>query len=376
MNGDLEKIRQEIDGLDSELVKLLNRRMELAVEAGRIKASAGLPTFHPEREQLIAKRLSEVNPGPLSGESLRAIYREIFAASRLMQYRLQVAFPGPEWTLSHLAAMSLFGHSAVFMPCSSLEELFDAFLKGKANLAVIPVEASMQDGSGHGIDFLYTREVRVVSECYLEISHYLCGNVADTGAVKRVYGRREDFYECRRWLAENLGRVECTECSSTSRAAMLAQEDREGAAICNLYAAERFGLGILATRIEDVAGNTARFLALGRHVNPPTGNDKTSLIFSVSDKPGALFAALSSLSSTNLSRIESRPDKLFSGQYLFFADIEGHGEESGVRSALEGLAQNVVSLKILGSYPKGDPGEPFRVDTEKMRSFEKEKVSR
>ncbi len=366
MNCDLEKIRQEIDRVDAELVVLLNRRMELAVEAGRIKATAGLPTFHPEREQMVAQRISALNPGPLSGESLRAIYREIFAASRLMQYRLLVAFPGPEWTYSHLASMSLFGHSATFLSCTSLEDVFDSFLKGKAHLAVIPIEASLQGGFDHGIDLLHMHEVRVVSECYLEIAHYLCGNVAGPGAVERVYGRSEYFYQCRRWLAENLGQAEWKECSSTSRAALLAKEDPKGAAICNLYAAQRYELGVLAERIEDVPGITARFLALGRHINPPTGNDKTSLLFSVSDKPGALFAALSALSATNMSRIESRPDKLFPGQYLFFADIDGHRDQSDIRTALEALSQNVTFVKILGSYPKGDPGQPFRIDKEKM----------
>jgi chorismate mutase/prephenate dehydratase len=367
VNSDLQKIRDEIDRLDSQLVLIINRRMELAVEVGRIKAVAGLPTFHPEREQQVAKRLSEINPGPLGDESLRAIYREIFAASRLMQYRLQVAFPGPEWTTSHLASISLFGHSASYLPCTSMEEVFDSFLKGKAHLAVIPIEATLQGWGGHGIDLLYTHQVLVVSECYLEIAHYLCAGV-DKDSVKHLYARTEAFSQCRGWLAENLGRVECTECSSTARAAMLAKEDPFGAAICNLYAAERYGLGVLAERIEDVAGITARFLALGHHVNSPTGNDKTSLLFSVSDKPGALFAALSALSMTNMSRIESRPNKLFPGQYLFFADIDGHREDPVIVCALEALGKTVSFVKVLGSYPKGDPGKPFRIEKENMRS--------
>ena len=374
VNSDLEKIRQEIDRIDSELVALLNNRMGLAVEAGRIKALAGLPTFHPEREQMVARRISAMNPGPLSGESLRAIYREIFAASRLMQYRLLVAFPGPEWTHSHLASMLLFGHSATYVPCSSLEDVFDSFLKGKAQLAVIPIEASIQGGEGHGIDLLLTHDVRVVSECYLKIAHYLCGNVSGLDAVKRVYARSENFYQCRRWLSERIASAEWTECSSTARAAELAKEDPNGAAICNLFAADRHGLGVLAERIEDVASITARFVALGHHVNPPTGNDKTSLLFSVSDRPGALFAALSALSSTNMTRIESRPNKLFPGQYLFFADIDGHRDESPIPAALEALGQNVTFMKVLGSYPKGDPGQPFRIEKEKMRAVAQERV--
>ena len=181
MDENLEKIRKEIDALDSELLRLLNRRMELSMQVGRIKLSKSLPLFHPEREALISHRLSKLNPGPLSEESLCSIYREIFAASRLIQYRLQVAFLGPEWTSSHLASISLFGHSASYLPCASLEEVFDSFLKGKAHLAVIPIENSLRGGIGHSMDLLYEREVRVISECYLEIAHHLCGNVRESG---------------------------------------------------------------------------------------------------------------------------------------------------------------------------------------------------
>ena len=367
MDEDLDKIREEIDDIDAELLRLLNRRMELAVEVGRIKASRGLPLFHPEREQIISHRLSKLNPGPLSEESLRSIYREVFAASRLVQYRLQVAFLGPEWTRSHLASISLFGHSASYLPCTSLEEVFDSFLKGKAHLAVIPIETSLHGGVGHSMDLLYEREVQVISECYLEIAYYLCGNAPDLGAIKRLYGPPHAIDQCRRWLVENIGHAEHAECSSTAHAAMLAKKDPDGAAICNLYAAASYELGILAERIEDVPGNTARFLALGNYSNPPTGEDKTSLLFAVPDRPGALLAALSALSSTNMTRIESRPNRLFSWQYLFYADIEGHRDDSRIREALDALAKNVTFMKVLGSYPRSNPAQPFRVEKEKMR---------
>jgi chorismate mutase/prephenate dehydratase len=158
-----------------------------------------------------------------------------------------------------------------------------------------------------------------------------------------------------------------TECSSAARSAALAKQDPNGAAICNLYAARRYGLGILAERIEDNPGNTTRFLTLGNHSSPPTGNDKTSLLFAVSDRPGALLAALGTLSSINMSHIESRPNRLFTCQYLFYADMEGHRDDSLVRAALDALAEKVTFLKILGSYPKSDPAQPFRIEKEKMR---------
>ena len=362
MDEELDEIREQIDGVDSEVLRLLNRRMELAIEAGRIKASMGLPLFHPEREQAVFQRLSKLNPGPLSEESLRYIYREVFAASRLIQYRLQVAFLGPEWTNSHLASISLFGHSACYLPCASLEEVFDSFLKGKAHLAVIPIETTLQSGFGHSMDLLYEREVHVISECYLEIAHYLCGNAQGPGEVRRLYGHPQAIDQCRRWLLENIGHAEHVECSSTERSALLAKDDPNGAAICNLYAAQRYGLNILAERIEEGPGNALRFLALGNYCNPPTGNDKTSLIFAVSDRPGSLLAALGALSSINLTRIESRPNRLFSWQYLFYADIEGHRDDSPVRAALDVLANRVTFLKILGSYPKSDPARPFRIE--------------
>jgi chorismate mutase/prephenate dehydratase len=217
------------------------------------------------------------------------------------------------------------------------------------------------------MDLLYEREVRVVSECYLEIAHYLCGNVQDLREIKRLYGQAEAIEECRGWLLENVGHAEKTECASTARSAALAKQDPNGAAICNLYAAQGCGLDILAERIEDNPGNTTRFLALGNHSNPSTGSDKTSLLFAVSDGPGALLAALGALWSINMTRIESRPNRLLPWQYLFYADIEGHQDDRPVREALDILGEKVTFLKILGSYPRSDPARPFRIEKEKMR---------
>lgn len=367
MDVSIEKLREEIDGLDSELLEILNKRMELAIRVGQIKILKCIPLFHPEREALVFDRLLKLNPGPLSEESLRSIYREIFAASRLIQYRLQVAFPGPEWTSSHLASISLFGHSASYLPCASLEEVFDCFLKGKAHLAVIPIEDSVQGSAGHSMELLYEREVRVISECYLEMAHNFCGNVKSLDEIERVYGNVQALEQCRGWLLSRVGRAERVECSSTGQAADRAKRDAKGAAICNLYAAQDYELDLLAERIEDKPGNTARFLALGNHYNPPTGKDKTSILFAVSDRPGALLAALGALASVNITRTESRPSRLFSWQYLFYMDMDGHRDEEPVRSALDRLAEKVTFLKILGSYPKSDPAWPFRIEKEKMR---------
>jgi chorismate mutase/prephenate dehydratase len=370
---ELKHLRDQIDEVDVKILELFNRRMELALQVGRLKARCDMSLFDPGREEMVLQHLLQANPGPLSESSLRAIYREVFAASRLLQYVFKVAYLGPEWTYSHLAALSLYGHSAQYLGASTLEDVFEALQKRKAHVAVVPIENSLQGGVGKTIDLLYEREVQVIGECYLEVAHCLCTGVETLGEVRNLYAHAHSMEQCRRWVLETLRHAQWHECTSTAQAAQLAVKDPAGAAICNLYAAHHYGLRVLAERIEDHAGNTTRFFALGEQVNPPTGNDKTAILFAVSDQPGALCTALESFARArvNLTRIESRPKRLFPWQYLFYTDVEGHCDEDPVRSALEALREHVTFLKILGSYPKGDPKQPIRLDKEKMRQAEK-----
>ncbi len=366
---ELQEIRAEIDDIDRNLLHLFNRRMTLSQRVGEIKAVKGLTLFDPGREEIIIEGLTSRNAGPIRPESLRAIYREIFAASRLIQYVLQVAFLGPEWTYSYLAAMSFFGHSARYLPLNTLEDVFDALLKKKANLAVVPIENSLQGGVGRTMDLLYERHVTVVAECYLEVAHYLGGHSGDVGQVRNLYAHPQAIEQCRGWILENLRDVEIFECASTAQAVQLTRKDASGAAICNLYAAHHYGLQILAERIEDHGGNTTRFLALGDQVSSPTGNDKTSILFAVSDQPGALYEALEAFAAAkvNMTRIESRPNRVFPGQFLFYADLEGHSEEDGLASGFTVLREHVTFLKVLGSYPRSDPQKPIRLEKEWIR---------
>jgi chorismate mutase / prephenate dehydratase len=367
----LETLREAIDQTDEELLLLLSRRMELAGRVGRIKAEQGLLLFDPCREEAILERLAKANPGPLPEESLRAIYREIFSASRLLQYDLHVGYLGPQWTYSHLAALSLFGHSARYLPSPTLEDVFDDLLKANSHVAVVPIDNSLQGGVGHTLDLLYEREVRVIRECYLEITHFLCSNAETIQDLKRLYGHPQALEQCRRWVLGNLRHVDLFECSSTAQAAQLAGKDSSAAAICNLYAALQYGLQIVAQRIEDHPENTTRFFVLGDHLNPPTGNDKTSLLFAVPDQPGALHAALEgfALFEVNMTRIESRPNRIFPWQYLFFADLEGHCDDEPIVKALDHLRNQTTFLKLLGSYPRKDPRHPMRLDKEQARSL-------
>lgn len=365
----LKALREAIDQLDMDILTLFNKRMELSKEVGRIKAASGLTLFDPNREEIIIERLLGLNPGPLFEDSLRAIYREIFAASRLLQYVLRVAYLGPQWTYSHLAGLFMFGHSAQYVPSSTLEDVFDSLLKEKVQVAVVPIENSLQGGAGHTIDLLHDRDVYVVRECFLEIAHCLCGHTDALSDIQHLYAHPQSMDQCRRWVMENLRAVEWYECSSTAQAAQLAKKDPAGAAICNLYAAHHYGLRVLAERIEDHAGNTTRFFALARHPNVTPENNKTSLLFAVSDQPGALYAALEAFAKANVNivHIESRANRVFPWQYLFFADIEGHEQQNEVKDALQILTSRTTFLKVLGSYMRGNPKEPLRLDKEKMR---------
>lgn len=365
----LKELREQIDQLDEALLKLLNARMEIAKKVGELKADKGLNLFDPSREERIFERLSRLNPGPISDSSLRAVYREIFASSRLLQYVLQVAYLGPEWTTCYLAAHSFFGHSARYLPAPTLEDVFDTLNKGGAHVAVVPIESSFQGGIGITIDLMCEHDIRIIRECYLEIAHHLCGQPTSFEQVKRIYAQPQAMEQCRQWLMENLPDREVYQCTSNARAAQLAAQDPSGAAISNLHAARHHRLNILADHIEQQAGNTTRFVVLGRDAPTPTGADKTSLLFAVSDEPGALYGALEAfaLSRVNMTRIESRPNRQFPWQFLFFADVEGHLENESMRSALGLLKSRVTFLKVLGSYPKSDPKSPIRLDKERMR---------
>jgi chorismate mutase / prephenate dehydratase len=367
----LGTLREAIDQTDMELLHLFNKRMELACQVGRIKAENGLLLFDPCREEAILDRLAKMNPGPIAEASLRAIYREIFSASRLLQYNLQVAYLGPDWTYSHLAALSLYGHSAKYLASVSMEDVFDNLLKAKAHIAVVPIENSLQGGVGHTLDLLYERDVNVLRECYLEIAHYLCSSSGAVENLKRLYGHPQALEQCRRWILENLRHVELFECSSSAQAARLAGKDPSTAAICNLHAALQYGLQVLAERVEDHPENTTRFFVLGNHLNPQTGNDKTSILFAVADQPGALHTALEGFArfKVNMTRIESRPNPILPWQYLFFADLEGHFDDESVHKALGYLKDQTTYLKILGSYPRSNPRQPIRLDREQIRSL-------
>lgn len=351
----LEKIRKEIREKDGQIVRLLNERASLSLEAGRIKDRLGAPVYDPSQERRVLQWLEDMNEGPLSGEALRNVYREILSSSRQIQAPLSVACLGPESSFTHLAALSHFGRSTRILPLPSIGQVFDELEKGRVPFGVVPLENSVEGSVRRTLDRLIDTPLKIQAEILLRISHCLLSR--QTGAdVRKVYSHPQALAQCRTWLARNLPRAELVETESTATAAARAREDRYGAAIGSRMASRIYGLRVLAEGIEDHPTNTTRFIVLGTGRSEPTGEDKTSILFGTPHVPGALHASLGPFSRAgiNLLRIESYPIRGRMWEYLFFVDFAGHFMEKRVRDCLRRLEKKTVFLKVIGSYPKGD----------------------
>lgn len=354
----LENLRLQVHGMDQAIVRLLNKRASLAVQIGGAKQSLGVEVYDPGQETSVLERLRDFNSGPLSLKDLRQIYREILSSCRRIQEPLRVAFLGPEGSFSHWAALCGFGGSACFLALPTVLEVFRAAEKGLVQCAVVPVENSSEGSVKATLDGLVSTPLKVKGEVLVRVSHCLVSRASCLGHVRRVYSHPQGLAQSQQWLRIHLPGREIMEVSSTAEGAIRAQKDPQGAAVAGRLSAEIYGLKILAEAIEDSPRNTTRFLILGEGESLPSGNDKTSLLFAVKHLPGALCRALQPLSQegVNLLRIESYPMRERAWEYLFFADIEGHAFQDGVRSALQRMESEVRWLRILGAYPKG--GEP------------------
>ncbi len=349
----LDELRRRIDELDAELLRLLNERGALAVEIWRTKRLNSHDVYDPARESQVIRRVTETNRGPLSDEAVRAIYKEIISACRAVQSPVGVAFLGPEGSYSHLAAKCEFGSSARLLPRPSIESVFDAVQRGEATCGVVPVENSTEGSVGRVLDLVVDSPLHVCAEVLLGISHCLLTASGTLDAVRVVASHPQALGQCRRWLLRNLPRAELLETPSTSSAAGMAARRPEVAAIAPEHAAEIYGLRVAASGIEDNPRNYTRFWVLGTEIPPPTGRDKTSIVFSLKHTPGALSAALAPFGErgVNLTRIESRPSKERPWEYLFFVDFQGHVRDDEVRSILDEVEESCIFLKVLGSYP-------------------------
>ncbi|MCX7823625.1 MAG: prephenate dehydratase [Syntrophobacterales bacterium] len=372
MSEELERLRRLIDEVDMKILENLSQRMRLSKAIGEIKRREGLPLFDIHREEALLRKLIISNREPiLKPAFLQAIYREIFAASRSIQYTISVAYLGPEWTYAHVAARFMFGSQVEYKPFPTLSDVFDAVSRNLCSIAVVPIENSLEGSIGVTMDFLFDYDLSIIRESYMAMEYVLAVSDPSSSQITEVYAHPRAMNQCRRWLAEHVGSVNYVECASTAEAAKRCKDNPlpGRAALCNLFAAHHYGLSVVAQNIADYPGAVTRFIALGRAKTEPTGNDKTSIVFASYHSPGMLHKALQPFAEhgVNLSRIESRPNRRLPSHYLFFVDLDGHQENEAVKRSLKEMEKVVSILKILGSYPKASMENPLRVCEEMAR---------
>lgn len=353
--GELEKLRKEIDETDNEILKLLNKRAETVINIAHIKRNEKAKFYSPEREIEILQRLTALNKGPFPNDTLKVIYREILSASLSLEEPLRVACLGPLATFTHLAALRHFGSSASFVPVESIKGVFETVEAGKTEFGVVPIENSNEGVISYTLDMFMDYDLKVSAEVMLEISHNLLSKSGDKARIKKVYSNPQATAQCRRWLESNLPRIPILETTSTAKAAELTSKDDEAAAIASELAAKVYDLNFIEKDIGDSKHNFTRFLVISKESPPKTGKDKTSIMFSIKDRPGALHDILTPFKKAriNLTKIESRPSKRKAWEYIFFLDMEGHIDDKKVRKAIDNIKDSCLYLKILGSYPHG-----------------------
>lgn len=349
----LADIRKRIDELDAKLIALLNERADLVHEVGQLKKRDGLAIYAPEREEALLQSLVKKSKGRLPERAIRAIYREIMSASLALEKHLVIAYLGPEATWSHQAARQKFGASVDYAAQSSIAEVFNVVSRGKADYGVAPVENSTEGAVNYTLDVFMDSELKICAQFLLKIENNLLAKIPRE-EIRKIYSHPQVFGQCRQWLRHNFAQADLIEVASTTHAAELAAREPNAAAIAGQMAAEIYGLNVLETSIQDSPDNTTRFIVIGHNTCPQTGSDKTSLMFCVHDKPGALLAALEPFErlKINMSKIESRPSKRKAWEYFFFVDVAGHALDETLVKALAELEKHCTFLKILGSYPK------------------------
>jgi chorismate mutase/prephenate dehydratase len=359
----LKKQRDRIDAIDRELLKLLQERMSVAEEIGRQKAKVARQPLDKKREQEVIENILRMNNGRFDPDGLRVIYGEIISACRNVQRPARIAFLGPETTFTHMAATHYFGHAPEFVPERNITDVFEECERRRVDYGVVPIENSVEGTVALTLDGLHDYKVKVCGEIYMPVSHDLINQSGRTDTVRRVLSHPHALAQCRIWLKEHLPAVTTEEVVSTAQAARWAAVDSSVAAVASPLAARTYNLHVAARHIEDFAGNTTRFLVLGHHSPPPSGNDKTSLILSLEDRPGSLFKLLEPLArrGINLTKIQSRPVKDEPWRYLFYVDIAGHMEDEDVREGVDSIRKGCTFLEWLGSYPMGKMSDDITV---------------
>jgi len=347
--------RKAIDKLDEQIVRLLNERTRHVLEIGAIKLKAGEEIYAPHRELAVFQRICEGNSGPIPDSSLRAIYREVMSSALALEKTMIIAYLGPEATFTHQAAIRRFGSSLDYASQKTIADVFTEVGKNRADYGVVPVENSTEGVVTHTLDMFVDSDLKIVAQIVLPIQQCLLSRWR-RDQIKKFYVHPQTHAQCRVWLHRNFPHAEVVETSSNARSAELAAKEKNAAAIAGTLAAEKYHLPVVEADIQDSSANATRFLVLGRKCPPPTGHDRTSLMFSIVDKVGALHNALVPFRryKLNMTKIESRPSKRKAWEYFFFVDCDGHAEDRKVARAIGQLQEHCSFLKVLGSYPNAE----------------------
>jgi len=354
---DLPALRRQIDGVDRELLALLNRRAGLALAVGTLKKGEGSVVFRPEREAQVIDGLKAANPGPLQTRSVAPIWREIMSACRALEAPMRVAYLGPAGTFSEEAALAYFGSSIVRLPCASIDEVFRSATGGAADFGVVPVENSTEGVVARSLDLFLTTPLGIIGETSLLVRHHLLRKSTSLEGIGAVCAHPQALAQCHAWLADHLPNVERRPVASNAEGARLASLDATLAALASERAASEYGLHVVAPAIQDDPHNRTRFAIVThpeRHPQPrASGHDCTSLVVSVTNRPGAVHDMLVPLKAhgVSMTRLESRPARSGQWEYYFYIDIAGHPDEPHVVAALQELRSACAFYKLLGTYP-------------------------
>jgi chorismate mutase/prephenate dehydratase len=349
----IDRLRRQIDRIDDSLLRLLARRAEAARAIGRAKAAGGRGVYVPAREKKILDRLDRKR-GSLPAAVVRGVFREVISACRALERGIRVTYLGPEATYSHMAAREQFGAAATFVPADSLPQVFEGVERQEVEFGVVPIENSTDGVVTHTLDRFLESPLRIAAEICLDVNHCLLSKRSDPRAVRRIFSHPQGLAQCRRWIATHYPGASLHETASTAGAAREAARQGDAAAIASALAAEVYGLEVLAENIQDLSFNATRFVVIGPDdSSAPSGDDKTSVVFSIRDQVGILHHMLEPFADNriNLTRIESRPLKGKPWEYVFFLDFLGHRKERRVARALAQLEDLCQMLKVLGSYP-------------------------
>jgi len=352
----LSELRDTIDAIDEQILQLINQRAACAMEVAKTKIAQGEQgTFYrPDRESLVLRRIMELNQGPLSDETAVRFFREIMSACLALEKPMDIAFLGPEGTFTQQAVFKHFGHAVKAIPVSTINEIFSAVETGHCQFGVVPVENSTEGVISHTLDRFSTSTLNICGEVEIRVHQNLMGHITSLEDITEVFSHQQSLAQCRQWLDNHLPGVKLTAVNSNAEAARLASTTKQSAAIAGIVAADVYNLAIFVKNIEDEPNNTTRFIIIGQQSPSITGNDKTSLVVSTGNQPGALHKILEPFAKFGIGmvNIESRPSRQGLWDYLFFIDIDGHHEDAIVAQALDTVKDSVKMFRLLGSYPK------------------------